>query len=203
VNGTRELSVLINELFGVLRRRDGKSRTNRSADIGQWRSRAEPHAVARPQRRMSCILVIYAGGIFMLGRYAYSMNGEDYVGSFTAREAAEAAALEAARRSAEPPVTVFVGRIVAAVPATSGHAREVLSHMRYLANLSAAQVEELDCELEKTIVSWLNKHELMPQCFRVEAISEHPVPATPENHVLPRADEVHDLGVGDALAGIS
>jgi len=57
VNGTAELNVLINELFGVLRRRDGKSRTNRSADIGQWRSRAVLYAAARPRRRMSCMLV--------------------------------------------------------------------------------------------------------------------------------------------------
>jgi hypothetical protein len=133
----------------------------------------------------------------MLGRYAYSLNGEDYQQSFATRNDAEEAGMEAARRAAEPPQTIYVARMVEADPKASGHARVILSNMTvrareeagaagdgYLAQISKAQIDDLDMALEKTILQWLERHDLKPTYLRAEAISEHPVlgAAEPLNH---------------------
>ena len=65
----------------------------------------------------------------MFGKYGYSFNGEHYVGAFADRDAAAAAGVEAARREAVQPATVFVARVIPADPKASGHARVVLSNM--------------------------------------------------------------------------
>jgi hypothetical protein len=148
----------------------------------------------------------------MPGQYTYSFNGDSFTGRFETREAAQTAAFEAARRANLPPTTVYVGRVMESDPVAQGHALAVLSQMAlrhrrqcdddngyHLAQLTAAQVDELDRELAGAIEMWLKKNELKPSCCRVVAISEHPVPAEPENYLF-SADEVHDLGV-EQLAG--
>ncbi|MGA2232279.1 MAG: hypothetical protein ABSH22_15385 [Tepidisphaeraceae bacterium] len=148
----------------------------------------------------------------MPGQYSYSFNGDDFTGRYETREEAQGAAFDAARRANLPPTTVYVGRVVEADPGAQGHALQILSQMalrlrreccegseRNLAQLTAAQVDDLDHELAGVIESWLKKNELTPTTCRVVAISEHPVPAEPENHLF-SADEVHDLGV-EQLAG--
>ena len=39
--------------------------------------------------------------------------------------------------------------------------------------------KELDGAIEQVLYEWLRKHELLPTYFRVEGISEHPVPLAP------------------------
>jgi hypothetical protein len=150
----------------------------------------------------------------MAVQFAYSLNGEDYCGAFASREAALETAFAAARRVAEPPLSVFVGRTVATAPKSDGHARGVLSEMaaaarqevgdanlRYLANLTSEQVEDLDCKLAGTIRVWLNTNLLAPTFYRVQSISEHAVPSEPENHLYAETpSEVHEIGVGQAVA---
>jgi hypothetical protein len=140
----------------------------------------------------------------MQNRYAYSLNGEDYVGAFETRSAAEAAALDAARFANEPPTTVYTARSVAAEPKLSGCARALISHLASRngdnpANVGEAAISELDAELAKLLAAWLSRHQLIAAAWRVEAINEIPVPPALENHVSSDSDEVFDLGVSDAL----
>jgi|GEM_PF-825267 len=152
-------------------------------------------------------------------QFAYSLNGEDYRGSFQAREAALLAAVATARLMPEPPSSVYVARMISVAPRTAGHARTVLSEMaahareeigdaglRYLANVTSEQIDDLDDELNKALERWLQRNNLTPTFFRVEAISEHPIPALPENHLFSRSpnggadSEVHDLGAVESFA---
>ena len=147
----------------------------------------------------------------MPARYAYSLNGENYVGVFAAREEALSAALDAAwdPMNLNPPQTVFVGRRVEADPHTSGHARTVLREMAwqahdevgspaasYLNKVGEAEIRQLDGALEHVVLEWLRKHDLMPTYFRIEGISEHPVPIAPsaKGHGEAMNDEVHQVG---------
>jgi len=155
----------------------------------------------------------------MIGKYAYSLNGEDYSGAFESRVAAELAGFDAARRESSPPDTIFVGRMVSADPKATGHARAVLERMssrarhdygdasaRYLTNLSNEQVRELDNAIEIAILGWLNKQERMPRCYRVESVSECLLPRQVqpgEVKIESTQTEVHDLGVTDAGVAIS
>jgi hypothetical protein len=147
----------------------------------------------------------------MIGPFAYSFNGDDFLGSFPNRDAALAAGVAACRGN-DAATTIFVGRVVTVDPKASGHARAVLSHMAarareeagdaansYLADLTAAQVNDLDKELEKTVLAWLGKNKLTPSFYRIEAVGEYPVNVVTENHMFPSLDEVHDLGVGDTI----
>ena len=147
----------------------------------------------------------------MSSRYAYSLTGDahDYHGTYTNRRDARAAALEALKQLPNPPTTVFVGRVVAADPQTQGHARDVIRQMtrrgdvhglsNYLVGLKVDQVSDLDRELSATIANWLLKHHLEPKQFKVEAVSEYPVPTVPQVKSGP-VDEVHDLGLSrDAM----
>jgi hypothetical protein len=149
----------------------------------------------------------------MIGKYAYSLNGEDYLGAFDTRVAAELAGFDAARRESTPPDTIFVGRMVAADPKATGHAWSILARMtgrarqdygdtggRYLSNLTNDQVRELDSLIEIAILGWLQKHERMPRCFRVESVAECLVPRLPGQTMAKSQDEVevHDLGVTDS-----
>jgi hypothetical protein len=143
--------------------------------------------------------------VVMAGRYVYSLNGTDYYGSFESRDAAHAAGEKAARRQAEPPSTIFVARSIARLPTAAGHARSVLAHMSargeahgdgdYLAGLTDAEIQDLDADLEKTLLAWLARHRRMPTAFRVEAVSESTIPPPPANHSAAVNGEVHDLGV--------
>ena len=47
-------------------------------------------------------------------------------------------------------------------------------------------------------LNWLANYKLMPSFFRIEAVSEHPVPThTHAGFGKTRDDEVHDLGESD------
>jgi hypothetical protein len=141
----------------------------------------------------------------MTAKYAYSLTGDtqDYHGSFGSRREARAAALDALKSMPTPPTTVYVGRVVPADPQTTGHARTLLREMtrrgeaygldNYLVGLKVDQVSDLDKELSATIVNWLLKHHLEPKSFKVDAISEYPVPTVPQVKSGP-LDEVQDLG---------
>ena len=65
----------------------------------------------------------------MVGTYAYSLDGQRYVGSFETRQQALTVGLDAARQRQTPPETVYVGRHIPADPKASGHARMILSNM--------------------------------------------------------------------------
>jgi hypothetical protein len=148
----------------------------------------------------------------MPARYAYSLNGENYTGTFASREEALSAALDAAGDplNLNPPQTVFVGRRVEADPHASGHARTVLREMawqahdevgapaaKYLNKVGENEIQELDGAIEQVLYDWLRKHELLPTYFRVEGISEHPVPLAPASangDGATSGDEVHQVG---------
>ena len=147
----------------------------------------------------------------MPARYAYSLNGENYIGSYAAREEALSTALEAAAdpMNLNPPQTVFVGRRVEADPHAAGHARTVLREMAwqahdevgatasgYLNKLGDGAIRELDGAIEHVLYDWLRKHDLLPTYFRVEGISEHPVPMPASvNGERAETDEVHQPGL--------
>ena len=143
----------------------------------------------------------------MPARYAYSLNGENYTGAYAARDEALTAGIEATRESLDPPQTIYVARRVEADPHASGHARTVLREMawqahdevganaaNYLHKLSEDQINELDLALEKVILEWLRRHDLLPTYFKVEAISEHPVPQPPARGLKSGDKEVHQVG---------
>jgi hypothetical protein len=138
-------------------------------------------------------------------KYAYSLTGDrhDYTGGFATRREARAAGMEALKQLSNPPSTVYVARVSPADPQTTGHARTVLREMtrrgdasgvsNYLAGLKVDQVADLDKELSAAILNWLLKHHLEPKAFKVDAVSEYPVPLVPEVQSGP-TNEVHDLG---------
>lgn len=144
----------------------------------------------------------------MPARYAYSLNGENYTGAFTTRDQALEAALADARDPLKlEPQTVFVARRVEADPHAAGHARSVLREMawqahdevgapaaNYLNQLKPEQIEELDSAIEQVLYGWLRKHDLLPAFFKVEGISEHPVPPLPSRNGKPSDREVHQVG---------
>lgn len=144
----------------------------------------------------------------MMPKYAYSLTGDtqDYHGSYPSRREARTAGLEALKVLPNPPTTIFVGRIAPADPQTTGHARTVIREMtrrgdvfsldNYLVGLKIEQVADLDKELSATIMNWLLKHHLEPKSFKVDSVSEYPVPLVPQVNSGP-LDEVHDIGPSD------
>ncbi|HSI35043.1 MAG: hypothetical protein ACAI43_06985 [Phycisphaerae bacterium] len=129
----------------------------------------------------------------MPARYAYSLNGENYTGTFLAREEALAAALDDARTQLTPPQSVFVGRRCEPDPHVAGHARTLLREMawqahdevgapaaQYLNQVADEKIDQLDRDLEKVLLDWLRRHDLLPKFFNVDAITEHPVPMPSE-----------------------
>src|SRR5689334_2411496 len=104
-------------------------------------------------------------------QYAYSLNGENWTGAFTTRDAALAAAIQKCSGAADPPLTVFVGELAGgdglAEHLGKGITQELRNRFtvrgqdaaaRMLRNASRAQVEELDGQLEPVIMAWLRKH---------------------------------------------
>ena len=143
----------------------------------------------------------------MAAQYAFSLNGEHFRGSYTTREEALADAVAAARRGADSPQTVYVGRRVLADPKASGHARMVLSNMAarareefgdtgstYLNGLSKQQVESLDESLEQAILSWLEHNKLIPTFSKIEAIGQYPVPTSSGEPDAAEFREVQEIG---------
>jgi hypothetical protein len=145
----------------------------------------------------------------MAGKYAYSISGDQYRGTFSSREEALAEAIVHARRSPDGPQTVYIGRMVPADPKAGGHARAVLSNMaarakeefgdaasEYLTGLSPKLLDNLDETLELVIRGWLNRHELMPDFFKVDAIGEYRVPGGPNDRAHSDMREVQEIGSG-------
>jgi hypothetical protein len=143
----------------------------------------------------------------MSDKFAYSLNGEHYRGAFGSREEALSEALEAARRPSDTPQTVYVGRRVPADSKAAGHARAVLANMTarareefgdaassYLTGLSKQQIENLDESLQLVILGWLQRNELTPAFFKIEAIGEHPVPRWTADRADDEDGEVHEIG---------
>jgi hypothetical protein len=121
--------------------------------------------------------------------FVYSLDRETFVGSYTSRNEALAAALKRADGNPTPVTAVFVGQRVSPNPRAFGHARSVIDRMKarvtedigdaassYLRGLSDGQVTELDSSIEKVVLDWLEKHSLFPKSEQVEAVTEHPVP---------------------------
>ena len=147
----------------------------------------------------------------MKGTYAYSLDRETFTGIFNTREEAFHAGCYAAERLHANITEVYVGQRVAADPQADLHAWELIKCMRdraratsgddsagYLTNISNEQAKDLDGAIEATILRWLGNYKLGPAFFRIEAVSEHPIP----NHThagfgKKTDDEVHDLGESD------
>jgi hypothetical protein len=108
-----------------------------------------------------------------------------------------------------PPETIYVGKRVPVDPGSSGLAEMILGAMRrrvrdatgdassqFLMRVNEHQLAELDDEIERVILAWLSKHDLMPTQSKIVAISEHPVPqpsmAASRNGEA--GNEVSDLG---------
>ena len=143
-------------------------------------------------------------------KFAYSYDREDYVGAYESAEEALAAAVENSQGLSNPPTTIFVGTIVQADPQATDHAKTIINNMsqrahvdygdpaaRYLKNVMPAQVKELDEALKVSILSWLQKHKLLPTFVRVEGIREYavPFPGSTTSRGTDRISEVHDIGV--------
>jgi hypothetical protein len=146
-------------------------------------------------------------GVIMSPQYSFSLNGEHFRGSYSTREEALADAIAAARRCADSPQSVYVGRRVLADAKASGHARMVLTNMAarareefgdtgsaYLARLSKQQIESLDESLEQAILSWLEHNSLIPTFFKVEAIGQYPVPLSSSESNASDFREVQEIG---------
>src|SRR5580700_5293446 len=79
---------------------------------------------------------------FMVGTYAYSLDGQRDVGSFETRQQALTVGLDAVRQRQTPPESVYVGRHIPADPKASGHARMILSNMAARAREEAGDAGE-------------------------------------------------------------
>jgi len=140
------------------------------------------------------------------GTYAFSLDHENFQGVFNTRTEAANAAFEQAFKSGLPINQAYVGQRVSADPMADLHAWSVVKSMRdraratygdksanYLAGVTAAQAEDLDRALETTISRWLQNYKLAPTFFKIEAISEHPMPLVSQVGASD-TDEVYDLG---------
>jgi len=129
----------------------------------------------------------------MPARYAYSLNGENYLGAFTTREEALAAGLKDAHEQLTPPLSIFIGRRVEADPHIAGHARTLLREIawqahdevgspaaQYLNHVNDQAIAELDRDLEAVLLTWLRRHDMLPKFFNVDGIAEYPVPMPSE-----------------------
>ena len=124
-----------------------------------------------------------------MSQYAYSLNGENWTGTFANRDAALAAAIQKCSGAADPPGTVFVAEIAAGETLADHLGRAVIQEVkgravgrgiegasRYLREVSRGQLDDLDNQLEKVVMGWLQKNRFVPDSTKVEGISEHSVP---------------------------
>jgi hypothetical protein len=140
------------------------------------------------------------------------LDRETFTGVFATREEAVAAGCAAADRLHTQLTEVFVGQRVSGDPQADLHAWEVVKSMRdraraaagddaagYLAHVTAEQARDLDGALEATILRWLANYKLGPGFYRIEAISEHPIPCVAHaGFGKTNGDrEVYDLGVSE------
>ena len=146
-------------------------------------------------------------------QYSYSVNGENWTGAFATRDAALAAAIQKCSGAADPPGTVYVGEVAGDEMFASALGQVVVKEMRsrarnrgaegasrYLRDVTATQLAELDEQIEKVMVGWVQAHGLTPETFKVEAISEHLVPM-PHRGLAGRNGERAGGSNGDAGGG--
>ena len=145
----------------------------------------------------------------MKGTYAYSLDRESYTGIYNTRDEAFRAGCLAAERLHSSVTEVYVGQRVAGDPQADLHAYELIKSMRtraraaagddstgYLAHVTAEQARDLDGAIESAVLRWLAAHKLGPSFFRIEAVSEHPLPCVTYAGFGQNGHdrEVHDLG---------
>lgn len=147
----------------------------------------------------------------MIGKYAYSLNGEHYHGVFDTRDEAITAGVSTARLSQEPPQSIFVGKRLAAEARTIGHARSTIARMAgyareqfgdagsgFLSNINQAQAGDLDQALSSAIRAWLDKNHLNPEFGKIGAIGEYVVPPPASSRANgSESAEIHEIGSGD------
>jgi len=140
-------------------------------------------------------------------KYAFSLNRQEFHGSYANREEALTAGIEAARLDQDSPQTVYVAQCVPADSKAAGHARAVLSNMTarareefgdaassFLTKLSRQQVDNLDKSLELVIRGWLEHNELNPGFSKYEAIGQYPVPSVHFSDFAGNSDEIQEIG---------
>jgi hypothetical protein len=144
-----------------------------------------------------------------MSQYSFSLNGENWSGAFDTRESALAAAMQKCDGASDPPGTVFVGEIQGGDVFADHLGKILIDEMRarsngaegggHLRKIHPEQLDELDAQIERVVVGWLQKHRIMPPSFKVEAISEHlrPVAHRGLDRSSANGNEVRDLGVGD------
>ena len=152
-----------------------------------------------------------AGVTAVKGTYAYSLDRETFSGVFNTRDEAFHAGCYAAERLHANITEIYVGQRVAGDPHADLHAWELIKCMRdraraasgddaagYLKNVTNEQAKDLEGAIEATILRWLGNYKLGPGFFRIEAVSEHPVPThTHAGFGKTRDDEVHEIGESD------
>lgn len=143
----------------------------------------------------------------MKGTYAYSLDRESFYGVFNSRQEAFEAGCAAVDRLNAAVTEIYVGQRVAGDPQANLHAWEVIKSMRqrareragedaisYLAHVSESQANDLDGAIEAVILRWLGNYKLAPTFFRIEAISEHPVPTVTHASFGKGESEVTEIG---------
>ena len=126
----------------------------------------------------------------MKGTYAYSLDRETFTGVYGTRAEAFAAGCAAAERGYTQLTEIYVGQRVGGDAQANLHAWEVIKEMReraraaagdeaaeYLKHVTEEQARDLDGALEATLQRWLANYKLTPTFFRIEAVSEHPLPS--------------------------
>ena len=147
----------------------------------------------------------------MRGTYAFSLDRESFNGVFNTRNEAFEAGCKAADKLGAQINEIYVGQRVAGDPQANPHAYEIIKSMRdrarsaagdearnYLTNVTEAQSNDLDGAIEAVVTRWLNNYKLAPTFFRIEAISEHPIP-TVTHATFGKADrEVSEIGESES-----
>jgi len=144
--------------------------------------------------------------------FVHSLDRETWTGNFASRRDALAAGLKAARVQNDSVGSVYVAQQVQPSAHAFGHAQMLLAEMNrratedlgtaaegFVRNVPEKLVNELNAELEKVVLAWIDRHHLTLNAVEVEAISEHPVPAT-ANVRQDRLDEVDDALGNEAPA---
>jgi hypothetical protein len=150
------------------------------------------------------------------GTFAYSLDRETFSGIFNSRDEAFRAGCVAVDRLQSQVTEIYVGQRVAGDPQADLHAWEVIKSMRdraraaagddatgYLKGVTAEQARDLDGVIESAILRWLANHKIGPSFFRIEGVSEHPLPSVTYSGFGQNGHdtEVHDLGESEYPVG--
>ncbi|MBC7784385.1 MAG: hypothetical protein H7144_11155 [Burkholderiales bacterium] len=120
-------------------------------------------------------------------KFAFSFDRESFQGQYATRQQAVDAAMALLPTRTELPDAVFVGRWIDPSLNTEGHAENIIETLRdrwnssdttFLEKVSDQQLADLDAEIDRTIRTWLTKHDLAPRPTSVRAVSEQPVQNT-------------------------